>query len=173
MPSVWAGAMPSNRVTTDAFEEAKKQITDRIMPAALEASTTQSIRILRLSDLVDLMNPDPDPAKAAQRAAVALGKRFASAADELLVAFERLGASDLALQVKVFLPADLQAAAQAVRRRLQGLRRIGSSDGFSGVCMVHECRLSLAGRLPRLDSEAYRHGKDHCLTGASSLPVLP
>ena len=50
-------------VTTDAFEEAKKQITDRIMPAALEASTTQSIRIVRLSDLVDLMNPDPDPAK--------------------------------------------------------------------------------------------------------------
>ena len=33
------------------------------MPAALEASTTQSIRIVRLSDLVDLMNPDPDPAK--------------------------------------------------------------------------------------------------------------
>ena len=49
--------------TTDAFAEAPKQITDRIMPAALEATTTQSIRILRLSDQADLLNSDPDPAK--------------------------------------------------------------------------------------------------------------
>ena len=33
------------------------------MPAALEATTTQSIRILRLSDQADVLNPDPDPAK--------------------------------------------------------------------------------------------------------------
>src|SRR4051794_14658416 len=45
-------------VNTTAFDDAKKQITDRIMPAALEATTDQKIRILRLSDQVDVLNPD-------------------------------------------------------------------------------------------------------------------
>ena len=33
------------------------------MPAAIEATTAQKIRILRLSDQVDILNPDPDAAK--------------------------------------------------------------------------------------------------------------
>jgi aerotolerance regulator-like protein len=50
-------------VDTDAFTEARRQITDRILPAALEATTAQSIRILRLSDQADVLNAGPDPAK--------------------------------------------------------------------------------------------------------------
>ena len=48
-------------VDTDAFTEARRQITDSIMPAALEATTPQSLRILRLSDQGDVLNADPDP----------------------------------------------------------------------------------------------------------------
>ena len=49
----------SEAANVAAFDDAKKQITDRIMTAALEATTDQKIRILRLSDQVDLLNADP------------------------------------------------------------------------------------------------------------------
>ncbi len=42
----------------DAFDRAKVQITDKIMPAAAKASTPQSLRIIRLSDQVDILNED-------------------------------------------------------------------------------------------------------------------
>src|SRR5579872_2019241 len=44
----------------DALTEAKKLITDKILPAVSEASTPQRLRILRLSDQVDLANDDPN-----------------------------------------------------------------------------------------------------------------
>lgn len=44
---------------TDVFAEAKRQITDKILPAAAEATTPQRVRILKLSNLTDLVNPDP------------------------------------------------------------------------------------------------------------------
>jgi hypothetical protein len=43
---------------SDAFTEAKKLITDRVLPAASEATTPQHLRIVRLSDLADLVNDD-------------------------------------------------------------------------------------------------------------------
>src|SRR5262245_20804139 len=43
----------------DAFAEAKRQITERIMPAAAEATTAQRIRIVKLSTLTDIVNADP------------------------------------------------------------------------------------------------------------------
>ncbi len=42
----------------DAFTEAKKMIADRILPAVSEASTPQRVRIIRLSDQVDIANDD-------------------------------------------------------------------------------------------------------------------
>jgi hypothetical protein len=42
-----------------AFDEARRQITDKIMPAAAEATTAQRIRIIKLSTLTDIVNPDP------------------------------------------------------------------------------------------------------------------
>ena len=42
----------------DAFAEAKKLITDGILPAAAQANTPQRVRIVRLSDGVDLVNSD-------------------------------------------------------------------------------------------------------------------
>lgn len=44
----------------DAYAEARRHLTDRILPAALEAPTPQSLRIYRLSDLTDLLNPEPE-----------------------------------------------------------------------------------------------------------------
>jgi hypothetical protein len=44
----------------DAFAEAKKLITDKLLPAASEATTPQRLRILRLSDQADLVNDDPN-----------------------------------------------------------------------------------------------------------------
>src|SRR5580698_7870477 len=41
---------------SDAYTEAKKLITDRVLPAASEATTPQHLRIVRLSDLADLAN---------------------------------------------------------------------------------------------------------------------
>jgi hypothetical protein len=46
--------------TADAFAEAKKMITEKILPAVSEASTPQRLRILRLSDQADLANDDPN-----------------------------------------------------------------------------------------------------------------
>jgi hypothetical protein len=43
----------------DAFSEARRQITEKILPAAAEATTAQRIRILKLSTLTDIVNPDP------------------------------------------------------------------------------------------------------------------
>jgi hypothetical protein len=48
----------------DAFTEAKKQITDRILPAALEATTTQRVQLLRLSDQANLLAADPNKEQA-------------------------------------------------------------------------------------------------------------
>ena len=53
--------------TSDPFFEGKKQITDKIMHAALEATTNQTVRLLRLSDQVDLLNPDPSNDRGALR----------------------------------------------------------------------------------------------------------
>jgi Aerotolerance regulator N-terminal len=44
----------------DAFTIAKKQITDKIMTAAAKATTPQRLRIIRLSDQVDVLNAGPD-----------------------------------------------------------------------------------------------------------------
>lgn len=44
----------------DAFTEAKKMIAEKILPAVSEASTPQRLRIIRLSDMADLANDDPN-----------------------------------------------------------------------------------------------------------------
>jgi hypothetical protein len=46
--------------TGDAFSEAKKLITEKILPAAAQATTPQRVRVIRLSDQADLVNPDPN-----------------------------------------------------------------------------------------------------------------
>jgi hypothetical protein len=45
----------------NAFERAKAQITDKILPAASKASTPQAIRVLRMSDQKDILNTSTDP----------------------------------------------------------------------------------------------------------------
>jgi hypothetical protein len=51
--------------SADTFAEAKKEIVEKIMPAAAEATSEQRLRILRLSDLSDIANEDgnKDPLK--------------------------------------------------------------------------------------------------------------
>ncbi|HVL15861.1 MAG TPA: BatA domain-containing protein [Gemmata sp.] len=44
----------------DAFTLARAQVTDKIIPAALKATTPQRLRVLRLSDQTDLVNPGAD-----------------------------------------------------------------------------------------------------------------
>lgn len=44
--------------TGDAFAEAKRLITEKLLPATSEATTPQRLRILRLSDQADLVNAD-------------------------------------------------------------------------------------------------------------------
>ncbi|MCS7270718.1 MAG: BatA domain-containing protein, partial [Gemmataceae bacterium] len=39
----------------DAYAEARSQLTEKILPATLEAATPQSLRLFRLSDLTDLL----------------------------------------------------------------------------------------------------------------------
>ena len=53
-------AAARGRPATDAFDEAKRQITDEIMPAAVEATTPQTLHVLRLSELGQPV-PRPDP----------------------------------------------------------------------------------------------------------------
>jgi hypothetical protein len=48
----------SGEANSDAFSEAKKLITEKLLPATSEATTPQRLRLIRLSDLADLVNPD-------------------------------------------------------------------------------------------------------------------
>jgi hypothetical protein len=43
----------------DAYAQARRHLSERLLPAILEASTPQYLRVYRLSDLTDLLHPDP------------------------------------------------------------------------------------------------------------------
>ena len=48
--------------TTDAFSEAKRLVSEKLMPAAAEATTQQTMQVIRLSDL-----NQPYPLRATKR----------------------------------------------------------------------------------------------------------
>src|SRR5687767_12554526 len=56
-PSTADGWRGDDGQLTDAFEQAKRQLAEKIAPAAAEATTPQTLDLLRLSDL---RKPNPD-----------------------------------------------------------------------------------------------------------------
>ncbi len=56
-----------NPTGEDAFSIARKHLVEKILPAALEATTPQSLRIYRLSQPVELLHPDPANDRGPQR----------------------------------------------------------------------------------------------------------
>jgi hypothetical protein len=45
----------------DAFARAKSMVTDKLLPAVAKASTPQTLRLVRMSDGTDLLNPSANP----------------------------------------------------------------------------------------------------------------